>query len=146
MEDKKIITEEFEDELKFDDYNPDDVPEDDTEDYEDHILRSHEDFHLDDTENESLKPVLYEDFKDWNTKAEKDKFAKHCYLFGLEPEDQFEVFISEQGNEEQILGIIKPYSPEPHLIIKNLKFVVYKNNAFFGCKGSNFFNRRGFFR
>lgn len=113
--------ESLEEDVKFKDYNPDDVPEDDTEDYEDHILRSHEEFDLDDTETESLKPVLNEDVKDWNTQAEKDKFAKHCYMFGLEPEDQFEIFISEQGNEEQILGIIKPYSNEPCLVIKNLK-------------------------
>lgn len=36
---------------EFKDYNPDDVPEDDTEDYEDHILRSHEEFDFDDTED-----------------------------------------------------------------------------------------------
>ena len=36
----------------FKDYNPDDVPEDDTEDYEDHILRTNEDYYYDDTEDE----------------------------------------------------------------------------------------------
>lgn len=121
MKDEKKLKEELSEEEVFDDYNPDDVPEDDTEDYEDHILHSHEEFDLDDTETESLKPVLNEEVKDWNNQAEKDRFAKHCHMFGLEPEDQFEVFISEQGNEEQILGIIKPYSDEPSLIIKNLK-------------------------
>ena len=117
MKDEKKLKEELSEEEVFDDY----VPEDDTEDYEDHILHSHEEFDLDDTETESLKPVLNEEVKDWNNQAEKDRFAKHCHMFGLEPEDQFEVFISEQGNEEQILGIIKPYSDEPSLIIKNLK-------------------------
>ena len=113
-----------EEDEKFEDYNPDDVPEDDTEDYEDHILHSHEEFDLDDTENESLKEDIQpfnEDVKDWHSQTEVDRFAKYCHLFGLEPEDQFRVFISERGNEEQILGIIKPNSPEPSLIIKNLE-------------------------
>ena len=37
---------------EFKDYNPDDVPEDDTVDYEDHILRTNEDYYDDDEEEE----------------------------------------------------------------------------------------------
>lgn len=59
MEDKKLLKEMFEeDEIKFDDYNPDDVPEDDTVDYKDTILRTNEDYYYDDDgEEEPWEPV-----------------------------------------------------------------------------------------
>ena len=66
MKDKKLLKEMFEeDEIKFDDYNPDDVPEDDTVDYEDHILYSHDDdIKFDDTEEDDeedpYEPTGYE--------------------------------------------------------------------------------------
>ena len=64
-----------EEDEKFEDYNPDDVPEDDTEDYEDHILRSHEEFDLDDTETESLNEEKEEEefFYKWR-KNLQDKY------------------------------------------------------------------------
>lgn len=101
MEDKKLITEMLEeDEIKFDDYNPDDVPEDDTEDYEDHILRSHEEFKPDDTENENLNEDYDDEYYSYDDPDYWSDKLGPTYLISYKGEPKFYVQY--------------PYAGDPH--------------------------------